>query len=63
MNRTLIILRAGPGLTVQDHGRSGLLDRGLSVGGAADQRALAEGARTAGAGGAARSVGNGRDGR
>ena len=50
MNRTLIILRAGPGLTVQDHGRSGLLDRGLSVGGAADQRALAEGAALLGQG-------------
>lgn len=44
MSRTLIIHQAGPGLTVQDKGRPGLLDRGLSRGGAADLLALDEGA-------------------
>ncbi len=40
---TLIVVAAGPGLTVQDRGRPGYLAQGLSVGGAADQRALSEG--------------------
>ncbi|NKB28660.1 MAG: urea amidolyase [Rhodobacteraceae bacterium] len=44
MTRNLIIHRAGPGLTVQDQGRPGRLDRGLSIGGAADQLALVKGA-------------------
>ncbi len=44
MSRTLTIHRAGPGLTVQDIGRPGWLDFGLSRGGAADLLALAEGA-------------------
>lgn len=41
---TLEVLRAGPGVTVQDHGRTGYLALGLSRGGAADPVALAEGA-------------------
>lgn len=40
----LRVLRAGPACTVQDLGRPGYLDRGLSRGGAADRLALAEGA-------------------
>jgi len=40
----LKILRAGPVMSVQDMGRPGLLERGLSQGGAADVLALAEGA-------------------
>ena len=44
MTRALTIRRAGPGVTVQDLGRPGMLDHGLSVGGAADGLALAEGA-------------------
>ncbi|MGR3762228.1 5-oxoprolinase subunit C family protein (plasmid) [Roseobacteraceae bacterium NS-SX3] len=44
MSGTLTILRAGPGVTVQDGGRSGWLEYGLSRGGAADRLALAEGA-------------------
>lgn len=40
----LTVLRAGPAVTVQDMGRPGYLDRGLSRGGAADRLALAEGA-------------------
>lgn len=44
MSRALIVHRAGPGLTVQDLGRSGFLAFGLSRGGAADRIALAEGA-------------------
>lgn len=44
MSRALIVRRAGPGLSVQDGGRPGWLDRGLSRGGAADRVALAEGA-------------------
>ncbi|SNS20504.1 biotin-dependent carboxyltransferase family protein [Antarctobacter heliothermus] len=40
----LEILQAGPGVTVQDMGRSGYLALGLSRGGAADRLALAEGA-------------------
>jgi len=44
MTRILKVLRAGPGMTVQDQGRPGRLDQGLSSGGAADLRALAEGA-------------------
>ncbi|NIZ14628.1 biotin-dependent carboxyltransferase family protein [Phaeobacter sp. HF9A] len=44
MSRALTVLQAGPGLTVQDMGRSGYLVYGLSAGGAADKLALAEGA-------------------
>ncbi|MCG7622204.1 biotin-dependent carboxyltransferase family protein [Epibacterium sp. Ofav1-8] len=44
MSRTLTILQAGPGMTVQDAGRSGWLEYGLSRGGAMDRLALAEGA-------------------
>lgn len=40
----LHVLRVGPACTVQDMGRPGYLDRGLSCGGAADRLALAEGA-------------------
>lgn len=40
----LIILTAGPAVTVQDAGRPGYLAFGLSRGGAADRLALAEGA-------------------
>lgn len=40
----LIVELAGPGVTVQDGGRPGWLDHGLSRGGAADPLALAEGA-------------------
>ncbi|WP_170461324.1 biotin-dependent carboxyltransferase family protein [Ruegeria arenilitoris] len=44
MSAHLTILRAGPGLTLQDMGRPGYLDMGLSRGGAVDRLALAEGA-------------------
>ena len=44
MMRVLKVLSAGPGLTVQDMGRTGYLAFGLSRGGAADRLALAEGA-------------------
>lgn len=44
MTRSLKILRAGPAMTVQDQGRVGYLDAGISRGGAADPMALAEGA-------------------
>ena len=44
MTRALICHQTGPGLTVQDMGRTGLLAQGLSRGGAADRRALSEGA-------------------
>lgn len=44
MSRALIVHRAGPGVTIQDQGRSGYLAFGLSRGGAADQIALHEGA-------------------
>ncbi|SFC07601.1 biotin-dependent carboxyltransferase family protein [Tropicimonas isoalkanivorans] len=44
MTREVHILRAGPGVTVQDLGRPGYLAQGLSCGGAADPVALAEGA-------------------
>lgn len=44
MSRTLIVHQAGPGLSIQDQGRPGLLGVGLSRGGAADSLALAEGA-------------------
>lgn len=40
MSATLTVHEAGPALTVQDLGRPGLTGRGLSVGGAADRRAL-----------------------
>lgn len=44
MNRALVIHSLGPGVTVQDLGRPGHLNMGLSRGGAADRRAMAEGA-------------------
>lgn len=44
MTRGLIVHRAGPGMAIQDLGRSGFLAQGLSCGGAADLAALAEGA-------------------
>lgn len=44
MARVLKIHSVGPGVTLQDPGRSGFLDVGLSRGGAADRLALAEGA-------------------
>ncbi len=44
MTPRLRILQAGPGLTVQDAGRHGHLAHGISLGGAADSLALAEGA-------------------
>ncbi len=44
MSRALDILEAGPGLTVQDLGRPGYLASGLARGGAADRRAIHEGA-------------------
>ncbi|MFW2542488.1 biotin-dependent carboxyltransferase family protein [Primorskyibacter sp. 2E107] len=44
MSGTLEVLSAGPGVTVQDMGRSGYLSQGLSRGGAADRLALEEGA-------------------
>ncbi len=40
----LIVHRAGPGVTIQDHGRPGHLAQGLSRGGALDRMALYEGA-------------------
>lgn len=40
----LNVLQAGPVMSVQDMGRPGLLERGISQGGAADVLALAEGA-------------------
>ncbi len=42
--RGLKVLKIGPVASVQDLGRPGLLDQGVSRGGAADQLALAEGA-------------------
>lgn len=44
MSRALTLLQAGPGVSVQDRGRTGLLAQGLSRGGAADPVALHEGA-------------------
>ena len=44
MSRGLIVHQAGPGVSVQDLGRPGYLAFGLSRGGAADLRALHEGA-------------------
>jgi biotin-dependent carboxylase-like uncharacterized protein len=44
MTRILDVLRAGPGISVQDTGRPGWLAHGLSRGGAMDRLALAEGA-------------------
>ncbi|NIY96731.1 biotin-dependent carboxyltransferase [Salipiger sp. HF18] len=43
MSRALIVLRAGPALTLQDDGRPGWITYGLSRGGAMDRLALAEG--------------------
>lgn len=40
----LLVLRIGPVASIQDRGRPGLLGQGVSQGGAADLRALAEGA-------------------
>lgn len=50
MSAQLTIHRAGPALTVQDMGRSGLIDAGISRGGAADRKAVAEGAALLGQG-------------
>ncbi|NVK16105.1 MAG: biotin-dependent carboxyltransferase family protein [Rhodobacteraceae bacterium] len=50
MTGTLTVLRAGPGVTVQDLGRPGWLEYGVSRGGAADRQALAEGAALLGQG-------------
>lgn len=50
MTGTLTVLRAGPGVTVQDGGRPGWLEYGVSRGGAADRLALAEGAALLGQG-------------
>ena len=44
MTRSLICHSVGPGVTIQDMGRSGTLAQGLSRGGAADRLALYEGA-------------------
>lgn len=44
MTATLTIHRAGPCMTIQDLGRRGLIDTGVSRGGAADRKAVAEGA-------------------
>lgn len=44
MSRSLTILRSSAGMTLQDAGRAGWLDVGLSCGGAADRLALSEGA-------------------
>ena len=44
MTEVLNVHQAGPGVTVQDLGRPGFLGQGMSQGGAADWRALAEGA-------------------
>lgn len=44
MTRFLEVVSVGPAVTVQDEGRPGYLAFGLSRGGAADMRALAEGA-------------------
>lgn len=44
MTKTLEVLSCGPAVTVQDMGRSGYLAQGLTRGGAADVRALHEGA-------------------
>lgn len=52
MSARLNILRCGPGVTLQDTGRSGGLALGLSRGGAADRLALAEGAALLGQPGA-----------
>ena len=41
---SLVILRAGPGLTIQDLGRRGWHAYGVSCGGAVDRPALFEGA-------------------
>lgn len=44
MTAALAVLKAGPGLSLQDAGRPGFLAKGLSRGGAVDPMALAEGA-------------------
>lgn len=44
MSRTLTILRAGPGTSIQDLGRPGQIGLGLSRGGAADRQGFIEGA-------------------
>ncbi|KAE9628154.1 biotin-dependent carboxyltransferase family protein [Parasedimentitalea maritima] len=50
MNRSLIVHRAGQGMTIQDLGRLGYLEYGLSRGGAVDHLAIAEGAALLGQG-------------
>ncbi len=44
MTRALQVIRCRPGITVQDSGRTGRLDNGLSAGGMADPLAFHEGA-------------------
>ena len=44
MSGNLILLRAGPGLSIQDLGRNGGMGLGLSRGGAADRQGFVEGA-------------------
>lgn len=44
MTRHLTIVKSGPGMTVQDMGRPGWLEFGVSRSGAADARAMCEGA-------------------
>ncbi|GHE98286.1 allophanate hydrolase [Aliiroseovarius zhejiangensis] len=44
MSEGIKVLSAGPGVTLQDRGRPGWLNAGLSRGGAADPQALSEGA-------------------
>ena len=41
MSAALQIIKAGPGLSLQDNGRPGYLSKGLSRGGAMDTLALA----------------------
>jgi allophanate hydrolase len=52
MTRALLVEAAGPGVSLQDTGRSGYLSLGVGRGGAADRRALAEGAALLGQSGA-----------
>lgn len=56
MRPALIVHRAGPGVTVQDQGRTGYLAYGLSRGGAADRLAMAEGAALLGQDGSLAAV-------
>lgn len=50
MSRAMIVHRVGPATSLQDGGRPGFLAQGLGRGGAADRRALAEGAALLGQG-------------